>query len=200
MVDHTMNVYDFYVLSDKFKFIVCSFNEYDRQMANELINEYAINYSFEDLTALYEYCHNNNRGVYFIHYCQYEIIYIYAILNRMANIGINNIDRLSLNRLLYYVNDWWLRDGIAAAWNVLLDAYDREQHELEEANLYDNSLISDISIEDLKSSVDTLFSGNVEEGTISFSNRELEDFAFIEVTPSEESLPFFYDSDASAGF
>lgn len=187
----TMCEFDYWVLSDKFKAIVSSFDEYERNIANELIINYSVNYSLEQLTELYNYHRFGYKGPYYLYYGKYELIFIYSILNRVMNIGIDNLDRPTLKLLIPYFNDWYMRDGISGAWSVLLGVYNREQRELEEYGFYDDSLVNGISLEDAKASTEALLAESIEECTISSSNTELEDFAIIEATPSEEPLPSF---------
>ncbi|GAB1222422.1 hypothetical protein ENUP19_0108G0014 [Entamoeba nuttalli] len=59
----------------------------------------------------------------------YECGYALAIITHIKREGVFNLDPTVLARVIPYLDDFWARDGLAGAWDILLEVYRKQNGE-----------------------------------------------------------------------
>ncbi|BFU26110.1 hypothetical protein CL6EHI_162810 [Entamoeba histolytica] len=111
-------------LSDRFKllFLILEDNKCDEM--SKMIQFYSDNYDFDNLYENYEFYHNCAEMQYdIIEVLKSEIIYILAIIDKTKRTGVKFLSQEVIDRLLFYIDDWWLRDGIYDVYDVATELF-----------------------------------------------------------------------------
>ncbi|GAB1219359.1 hypothetical protein ENUP19_0021G0027 [Entamoeba nuttalli] len=130
---NTTSEYD--MLSDKYKLLFYVLNDADKLHMKNTVMMYASDFSFNTLFNNYNYYHclcNNKANIIELLFNEY--VTIISILYKTQINGLRALSEEVIDRLLLYIDDWCLRDGISLAWDVAEELYEMalEKEELEE--------------------------------------------------------------------
>ncbi|GAB1220804.1 hypothetical protein ENUP19_0059G0012 [Entamoeba nuttalli] len=99
------------------------------------IVSYSREYNFKALFNNYEFYRNftDNRAN-IIELLFNEYVAILSIVYKVYLVGVSSLSEEVIDRLLLYIDDWCLRDGILFAWDVVDELYEMalKREELEE--------------------------------------------------------------------
>ncbi|GAB1224745.1 hypothetical protein ENUP19_0217G0014 [Entamoeba nuttalli] len=127
-----MNCSNYDVLCDRFKLLMLIISNEERIEINKMIHTCAVHYDFNRLLRRYKYYHfYNNTESDIVTILKFEFVFILSIVDKIKMIGIESLTQETIRLLSPYLNDWWFRDGIADAWDVALELYNREEMEIE---------------------------------------------------------------------
>ncbi|BFU25651.1 hypothetical protein KM1_333120 [Entamoeba histolytica HM-3:IMSS] len=112
-------------LSDRFKLLFLIIDDSECDYMTNMIHYYSDNYNFENLFGNYEFYHNCSEMQYdVIEVLKSELVYILAIIDKTKRIGVKFLRQEVIDRLLFYIDDWCLRDGIYDAYDVAMDLFE----------------------------------------------------------------------------
>ncbi|GAB1223133.1 hypothetical protein ENUP19_0131G0011 [Entamoeba nuttalli] len=116
----------YYVLSDRFKLLFHDMTDEDYDDMMDVIQRNSITYDFDFLFREYELrCYNSDMESDVYDNVKGEFIYIISILRKARDSGVYSLSDEVAKRLLKYIDDWCLRDGIYEAWEVAEKLRDR---------------------------------------------------------------------------
>ncbi|EMD45791.1 Hypothetical protein EHI5A_277670 [Entamoeba histolytica KU27] len=118
------------VSCDKFKIIKALLKSTDYITFNLIINEYGQKYSIVDLLNSYDFYKHRSDPRNWFTFLIYECGYALAIITRIKRDGVTNLSPTDLDRVIPYLDDFWARDGLAGAWDIVFELYRRQNGEL----------------------------------------------------------------------
>ncbi|GAB1227316.1 hypothetical protein ENUP19_0332G0013 [Entamoeba nuttalli] len=96
---------------------------------NLIINEYGQQYSIVDLLNSYDFYKYRSDPRNWFTLLIYECGFAIGVITRIKREGVFNLAPADFKLVLPYLDDFWARDGLAGAWDILLEVYRKQNGE-----------------------------------------------------------------------
>ncbi|GAB1220232.1 hypothetical protein ENUP19_0050G0008 [Entamoeba nuttalli] len=114
---------------DKYKLLLSYIDDKALTLFDIIINSYSNEFSIEELVYFYNLHKHTNDPANWISIMLHECGFAIGILTRIKREGVFNLIPADFKLVLPYLDDFWSRDGLAGAWDILLEVYRKQNGE-----------------------------------------------------------------------
>ena len=97
---------------------------------NIIINRYSNEFTISELIYFYNLYRYANDPANWIAAVMHECGFAIGIITRIKREGVFNLAPADFKLVLPYLDDFWARDGLAGAWDILLEVYRKQNGEI----------------------------------------------------------------------
>ena len=97
---------------------------------NIIINRYSNEFTISELIYFYNLYRYANDPANWIAAVMHECGFAIGIITRIKREGVFNLTPADFKLVLPYLDDFWARDGLAGAWDILLEVYRKQNGEI----------------------------------------------------------------------
>ncbi|EAL43369.1 hypothetical protein CL6EHI_027030 [Entamoeba histolytica] len=115
---------------EKYKLLNNYFNENTYELFDIIINRYSREMTITELIYFYNLHRYANDPANWISIMLHECGFAIGIITRIKREGVFNLTPADFKLVLPYLDDFWARDGLAGAWDILLEVYRKQNGEI----------------------------------------------------------------------